>query len=39
MHAKRGSRRIVIDDAGHVIQLERPKEVAELVADFVRKGR
>jgi pimeloyl-ACP methyl ester carboxylesterase len=34
-----GSRRIVIDDAGHLMQLEHPKEVAELIADFVRKGR
>jgi pimeloyl-ACP methyl ester carboxylesterase len=34
-----GSRRIVVDDAGHLMQLEHPKEVAELIADFVRKGR
>ena len=34
-----GSRRIVIDDAGHLMQLEHPREVAELIADFVRKGR
>jgi pimeloyl-ACP methyl ester carboxylesterase len=34
-----GSRRIVIDDAGHLMQLEHPKEIAELIADFVRKGR
>ncbi|HEY2753548.1 alpha/beta hydrolase [Phenylobacterium sp.] len=34
-----GSRRIVIDDAGHLMQLEHPKEVADLIADFVRKGR
>jgi pimeloyl-ACP methyl ester carboxylesterase len=34
-----GSRRIVIEDAGHLMQLEHPKEVAELIADFVRKGR
>jgi len=34
-----GSRRIVIDDAGHLMQLEHPKEVAGLIADFVRKGR
>ena len=34
-----GSRRIVIDDAGHLMQLEHPKELAELIAEFVRKGR
>ncbi len=34
-----GSRRIVIDDAGHLMQLEHPKELSELIADFVRKGR
>jgi len=34
-----GSRRIVIDDAGHLMQLEHPREIAELIADFVKKGR
>jgi pimeloyl-ACP methyl ester carboxylesterase len=34
-----GARRIVIDDADHLMQLEHPKEIAELIADFVRKGR
>ena len=34
-----GSKRIVIDDAGHLMQLEHPKEIAGLIADFVRKGR
>lgn len=34
-----GSRRIVIDDAGHLMQLEHPEEIAGLIADFVRKGR
>lgn len=34
-----GSRRIVIDDAGHLMQLEHPKEIAELIADFVKKGQ
>ena len=34
-----GSRRIVIEDAGHLMQMEHPKEVAELIADFVREGR
>ncbi len=34
-----GSRRIVIDDAGHLMQLEHPKEIAELIADFVKKGK
>ena len=34
-----GSRRIVIEDAGHLMQIEHPKEIAELIADFVRKGR
>ena len=34
-----GSRRIVIEDAGHLMQLEHPREIADLIADFVRKGR
>ena len=34
-----GSRRIVIEDAGHLMQLEHPKEIADLIADFIRKGR
>lgn len=34
-----GSTRIVVKDAGHLMQIEHPKEVAELIADFVRKGR
>ncbi|HEY3951128.1 alpha/beta hydrolase [Phenylobacterium sp.] len=34
-----GSRREVIEDAGHLMQLEHPKEIAELVAEFVKKGR
>lgn len=33
------STRIVVKDAGHLMQIEHPKEVAELIADFVRKGR
>jgi pimeloyl-ACP methyl ester carboxylesterase len=32
-----GARRVVIEDAGHLMQLEHPKEVADLIADFVRK--
>ena len=34
-----GSRRIMIEDAGHLMQLEHPEEIAGLIADFVRKGR
>jgi pimeloyl-ACP methyl ester carboxylesterase len=34
-----GSKRIVVEDAGHLMQLEHPREVADLIADFVRKGR
>lgn len=34
-----GARRIVIEDAGHLMQLEHPREVAELIADFVRRGQ
>ena len=34
-----GSTRIVVKDAGHLMQIEHPKEVADLIADFVRKGR
>jgi pimeloyl-ACP methyl ester carboxylesterase len=29
----------VIEDAGHLMQLEHPRQVAELIADFVRKGQ
>ncbi len=34
-----GSKRIVVEDAGHLMQLEHPKEVAGLIADFVKAGR
>ncbi|HZZ70064.1 MAG TPA: alpha/beta hydrolase [Phenylobacterium sp.] len=34
-----GSRRETIEDAGHLMQLEHPREIAEIIADFVRKGR
>jgi pimeloyl-ACP methyl ester carboxylesterase len=34
-----GSRRETIDDAGHLMQLEHPRELADLIADFVKKGR
>jgi pimeloyl-ACP methyl ester carboxylesterase len=34
-----GARRVVIEDAGHLMQFEHPKEIADLVADFVKKGR
>ncbi|THD73104.1 alpha/beta hydrolase [Phenylobacterium sp.] len=34
-----GSTRIVVKDAGHLMQLEHPHEVADLIADFVRKAR
>jgi 3-oxoadipate enol-lactonase len=34
-----GSKRIVVKDTGHLMQLEHPKEIAELIADFVKKGR
>ncbi len=34
-----GSRRIVIDDAGHLMQLEHPGEIAGLIGEFIRKGR
>jgi 3-oxoadipate enol-lactonase len=34
-----GSTRIVVKDAGHLMQIEHPKEVADLIADFVRKAR
>lgn len=33
-----GARRIVIDDAGHLMQLEHPREIADLIADFIKKG-
>lgn len=34
-----GSRRLVVTDTGHLMQIEHPREVAELIADFVRKAR
>jgi 3-oxoadipate enol-lactonase len=34
-----GSKRVVVKDAGHLMQMEHPKEVAELISDFVEKGR
>ena len=34
-----GSKRVVVSDSGHLMQLEHPREVADLVDDFVRKGR
>jgi pimeloyl-ACP methyl ester carboxylesterase len=34
-----GSRRVVVGDAGHLMQLEHPREVAELIARFVEADR
>jgi pimeloyl-ACP methyl ester carboxylesterase len=34
-----GAKRVVIPDSGHLVQLEQPRELAELIEDFVRKGR
>lgn len=34
-----GSRRVVVEDSGHLMQLEHPEEVAHLIAEFVRQGR
>jgi 3-oxoadipate enol-lactonase len=34
-----GSKRVVVRDSGHLMQLEHPNEVADLIADFVRKDR
>jgi pimeloyl-ACP methyl ester carboxylesterase len=34
-----GSKRVVVEDAGHLMQLEHPQEIARLIADFVRAGR
>jgi 3-oxoadipate enol-lactonase len=34
-----GSKRVVVKDTGHLMQIEHPREVAELIADFVKKGR
>ena len=34
-----GSRREVVADSGHLVQLEQPEKLADLVAEFVRKGR
>ncbi|HEX4198014.1 MAG TPA: hypothetical protein VHZ26_11290 [Caulobacteraceae bacterium] len=33
-----GSKRVVVDDAGHLMQLEHPRELAGLIASFVRQG-
>ena len=32
-----GSKRVIVADSGHLMQLEHPKKVADLIADFVRK--
>ena len=32
------AKRIVVEDAGHLMQLEHPKAVAGLIADFVKAG-
>ena len=34
-----GSKRVVVMDTGHLMQLEHPQEVAELIARFVAEGR
>jgi pimeloyl-ACP methyl ester carboxylesterase len=34
-----GARRETIEDAGHLMQLEHPHELAEMITDFVKKGR
>jgi len=34
-----GSKRVVVRDSGHLMQLEHPAEVADLIGDFVRKGQ
>jgi len=34
-----GARREIVEDAGHLMQMEHPKELADRIADFVRKGR
>ena len=34
-----GARRLVIEDAGHLMQFEHPKELAGIIADFVKMGR
>jgi pimeloyl-ACP methyl ester carboxylesterase len=34
-----GTRRVIVDDAGHFMQLEHPDEVAGLIARFVEAGR
>jgi pimeloyl-ACP methyl ester carboxylesterase len=31
-----GSKRVVVRDSGHLMPLEHPKEVADLIADFLR---
>jgi 3-oxoadipate enol-lactonase len=33
------ARRVVVPDAGHALQLERPQQTAALIRDFVRSGR
>jgi pimeloyl-ACP methyl ester carboxylesterase len=33
------ARRVVLKGCGHLLPLERPRETAELIADFVRSGR
>jgi pimeloyl-ACP methyl ester carboxylesterase len=32
------AKRVVVADAGHALQLERPRQTADLISDFVRSG-
>jgi pimeloyl-ACP methyl ester carboxylesterase len=34
-----GAKRVVVEDAGHLMQLEHPRQVAALIAEFVNAGR
>jgi pimeloyl-ACP methyl ester carboxylesterase len=34
-----GARRIVVPDSGHLVQLEQPREAADLIGDFAKTGR
>ncbi len=34
-----GSKRIVVSDSGHLLQLEQPRKTADLITEFVRTGR
>ncbi len=33
-----GSKRVIVSDSGHLVQLEQPRRIADLISDFVRSA-